>query len=235
MSGVDDHAKLMDQVYRFTRHVYDPTRKYFLFGRDKLIEDLAVPDGGHVLELGCGTGRNLIKAAERYPNARFYGVDISQAMLEVAEKSAGKRPHLKDKIRFAAADATSFSPGELFGQDHFDRIFFSFSLSMIPVWREALDHAITLLAPNGQLHVVDFGDHGSYPAAFRKAFGSFLQSFHVEPRLTLPQTLDAIASAHENKTGATTVATTQYILGRYSILGKVCAGAAQETDYKTAA
>ena len=57
------HAELMDGVYRYQRHVYDLTRKYYLLGRDRLIDGLAVPPGGTVLELGCGTGRNLVKAA----------------------------------------------------------------------------------------------------------------------------------------------------------------------------
>ena len=35
--GARDHAALMDTVYRGQRHIYDATRKYFLFGRDRLI------------------------------------------------------------------------------------------------------------------------------------------------------------------------------------------------------
>ncbi|RUV53463.1 SAM-dependent methyltransferase, partial [Mesorhizobium sp. M5C.F.Ca.IN.020.14.1.1] len=31
------HAELMDGVYRWQRHIYDLTRKYYLLGRDRLI------------------------------------------------------------------------------------------------------------------------------------------------------------------------------------------------------
>ena len=65
----------MDAIYAWQRHIYDATRKYFLFGRDQLIATLDVPDGGTVLEVGCGTGRNLIQAARRYPTARLFGLD----------------------------------------------------------------------------------------------------------------------------------------------------------------
>ncbi|MEO0699832.1 MAG: SAM-dependent methyltransferase, partial [Pseudomonadota bacterium] len=34
------HAALMDSVYKGQRHIYDWTRKYYLFGRDTLIEGL---------------------------------------------------------------------------------------------------------------------------------------------------------------------------------------------------
>ncbi|TIM21480.1 MAG: SAM-dependent methyltransferase, partial [Mesorhizobium sp.] len=57
-----NHAELMDGVYRWQRHIYDLTRKYYLLGRDRLIDGLDVPVGGTVLELGCGTGRNIILA-----------------------------------------------------------------------------------------------------------------------------------------------------------------------------
>ncbi|TIM52630.1 MAG: class I SAM-dependent methyltransferase, partial [Mesorhizobium sp.] len=78
------HGELMDGVYRWQRHVYDLTRKYYLLGRDRLISGLDVPVGGTVLELGCGTGRNIVLAARLYPDARFFGLDISAEMLETA-------------------------------------------------------------------------------------------------------------------------------------------------------
>ena len=70
-------AAHMDRIYRHQRFIYDLTRKYYLLGRDRMIAGLAVPDGASVLEVGCGTGRNLIEAARRYPHARFHGFDIS--------------------------------------------------------------------------------------------------------------------------------------------------------------
>jgi S-adenosylmethionine-diacylgycerolhomoserine-N-methlytransferase len=57
----------MDGVYRRQRHFYDLTRKYYLLGRDRMIAGLGVPPNGTVLELGCGTGRNIILAARHHP------------------------------------------------------------------------------------------------------------------------------------------------------------------------
>ena len=65
------HGARMDAIYRGQRHIYDITRKYYLLGRDRVIDDLAPPPGGSVLEVGCGTARNLITAARRWPDARF--------------------------------------------------------------------------------------------------------------------------------------------------------------------
>ena len=86
-STASSHAELMNRIYRRQRYIYDATRKYFLFGRDRLIAELAPAAGQRVLEVGCGTGRNLIKAAKRYPEAHFYGLDISTEMLESAQSN----------------------------------------------------------------------------------------------------------------------------------------------------
>ena len=68
---------LMNRIYRRQRHIYDFTRKYYLLGRDALIAQLRPQPGARVLEIGCGTGRNLILAARRYPDAHFFGIDVS--------------------------------------------------------------------------------------------------------------------------------------------------------------
>jgi S-adenosylmethionine-diacylgycerolhomoserine-N-methlytransferase len=135
----------MDALYRYQRYVYDATRKFYLLGRDRLVADLAPGPGDRVLEVACGTGRNLIAAARRYPQARFFGFDISAAMLETACNSVA-RARLGDRIRIAAGDATDFSGERLFETAAFDRIFISYALSMIPPWRGALQQALGALA-----------------------------------------------------------------------------------------
>jgi len=39
------HGAEMNNVYRYTRHVYYITRKHFLFGRDTLISEVASKSG----------------------------------------------------------------------------------------------------------------------------------------------------------------------------------------------
>ena len=93
----------MDGVYRYQRHFYDLTRKYYLLGRDRMIAGLDVPPDGTVLELGCGTGRNIVLAARRYPDARFFGLDISAEMLETAQASHRARRHRRQGRRWRRA------------------------------------------------------------------------------------------------------------------------------------
>jgi S-adenosylmethionine-diacylgycerolhomoserine-N-methlytransferase len=192
---VSAHAERMDAVYALQRHVYDLTRKHYLLGRDRLIERLEPPVNGHVLEIGCGTARNLVHAARRYPSARFYGIDISTAMLRTARGKLAAAD-LQRECRVALADATHFSPQGLFGRSEFDRVFASYTLSMIPEWEAALDKACHLLAPRGSLHVVDFGGQEELPAWFGKLLGRWLAKFHVTPRSDLFEVSHALAAEH---------------------------------------
>lgn len=190
VTDAPSHAKLMDGVYRHQRHIYDVTRKFYLLGRDSLIDGLNIPPKGTVLELGCGTGRNLELAAERYPNASFFGLDISIAMLATAEKRM-HREHLGERVRLAAGDASTFDAEALFGRPRFDRIFLSYALSMIPPWEQTIAAALNHLEPGGSLHIVDFGQQERLPGWFRAGLRRWLAAFHVTPRDSLREALES--------------------------------------------
>lgn len=184
------HAALMDEVYRGQRHIYDLTRKYYLFGRDTLIAGLAAEPGMRVLEIACGTGRNLEKIRKVWPGVRLYGLDISAEMLKSARAALG------DDARLGEGDACAFEAAALLGEAQFDRIVLSYSLSMIPDWEGAFAHAARHLAPGGELHVVDFGDLSGMPGPLEKLLHAWLAKFHVATRSALPETAAALAAEH---------------------------------------
>ena len=188
-------ATLMDRMYRHQRHIYDLTRKFYLLGRDQLIDRLEPPPSARVLEIGCGTGRNLIRAARRYPQSRFFGLDISSEMLATARAEIA-RAGLGDRIMVAQADATAFDAQALFGVTRFERVFVSYALSMIPPWREVLPRAAAALTPDGALLIVDFGDCAGLPNVFRAVLKSWLSLFGVHPREGLAAELDPFALRH---------------------------------------
>lgn len=181
----------MDAQYGWQRHIYDLTRKYYLLGRDRMIRELAVPPGGSVLEIGVGTGRNLAQVGQRYPDAFLFGLDISSAMLRSA-RSRMARSGAEHRTLLALADATDFDPEALFGEAGFDRVFISYSLSMIPDWETALIAALSAVKPGGSLHIVDFGQQESLPRWFRGLLFAWLARFHVTPRGALFDVVAAI-------------------------------------------
>ncbi len=183
------HIALMDNVYRRQRHVYDLTRKYYLLGRDRLIRELNAQSGEKILEIGCGTARNLIAISNAYPEVQLFGLDASHEMLRSAEESVAKAG-LKERIALSHGLAEDMTPA-LFGvEEKFDRAIFSYSLSMIPDWRGALGTAAENVRPGGTIHIVDFGDLNGLWAPFASGLRAWLRLFHVAPRDTLLKTLE---------------------------------------------
>ena len=176
---MSDAFENMDRMYRLQRYFYDFTRKYYLLGRDQLLEDMDVRAGEHVLEIGCGTARNLIVLAKRHPSSKLYGLDASAAMLETAQANADNSGVKNISLKIALADDFSFE--KTFGLTQpFDKIFFSYSISMIPPWRESIENALKNLKPGGEMYIVDFYDQKDLPAAFQKLLQGWLRKFHVQ-------------------------------------------------------
>lgn len=187
-----EHARLMDGVYRGQRHIYDLTRKYYLFGRDGTIRGLKARPGDTLLELGCGTGRNLRLAARHFPGVKLHGLDISREMLETAR---AKFTRFHPSPILLPGDATHFSPAA-FGLTGFDRILISYALSMIPEWQGTIRAAMAALSPGGSLHIVDFGGQERLPHWFRALLRAWLARFHVAPRDTLAPFLHTLTHEH---------------------------------------
>jgi S-adenosylmethionine-diacylgycerolhomoserine-N-methlytransferase len=187
-------TRRMNRMYRRQRHIYDGTRRYYLLGRDQLISGLRPKAGASVLEIGCGTGRNLVLAGRLYPNARFFGIDVSTEMLTSAI-TAISRSGQTGRVRVAHGDGTSFNPQNLFRISRFDHVMISYSLSMIPDWRGVLQAAADHLKPGGHLHIVDFGAQERLPGIARVLLLRWLAMFDVTPRDDLERVVSAMADA----------------------------------------
>jgi S-adenosylmethionine-diacylgycerolhomoserine-N-methlytransferase len=192
----DDAGRRMDRMYRFQRHIYDATRRHYLLGRSTLINGLVPPEGGSVLEIGCGTGWNLINVARMYPETRLCGFDVSNVMLDTARAKIAKAG-LSDRVALAVGDATAFSGTDMFGRRVFDRVFASYVLSMVPDWTSVMRGAVQHLAPGGSLHIVDFGAARRLPAPLRFGLHSWLQQFDVKPRESLAAEVDRLAHSEQ--------------------------------------
>jgi S-adenosylmethionine-diacylgycerolhomoserine-N-methlytransferase len=179
-------------MYRWTRHVYDRTRRYYLLGRDAMLDQIAKRPAGRVLEVGCGTARNLRVLDDQAPQHTLYGLDASLAMLATAREKL-ERAGCTERVCLAQGLAEELQPKKQFGIDEpFDVIFFSYVLSMIPSWDAALTAALHHLAPDGRLYIVDFWDQDDLPSVVGTALQGWLRLFDVEPRPDLLRTLQTL-------------------------------------------
>ncbi len=166
------HRAFLNAYYRNVRYVYDATRKYYLFGRDRVLHELLDEPWSTLVEVGPGTGRNLRLLCARRPRARFGGIEASDAMLDLArERCSGMR------IDLGFAEDADYTA--LLGARP-ERILFSYCLSMVQDAERALQNAMRQLAPGGKVVVVDFGDMRGLPI-FAGFMRRFLGAFHVEP------------------------------------------------------
>lgn len=193
-----NHGLAMDRMYRWQRHIYDASRRYYLLGRNEMLHGIAAKPGQSILEIGCGTGRNLTVAANLYPSATLFGIDISKEMLKTANTNLSNAG-VQQKVRLAQGDATNFDAKTYFQKQVFDHIYFSYTLSMVPQWQEAVAHALTMLSDQGQLHVVDFGQCENWATPLKRLMFGWLKHFDVTPRPNMKAVLDECAKQHGYK------------------------------------
>lgn len=183
----DEQRERLNNLYRLQRHFYDLTRRFFLFGRDDLLRRINAQPGERILEVGCGTGRNLLKLSEIQPQAKLYGLDAADEMLKTAAAKFDLRD-LQKAVVLRQGLAEEFTCQKTFGQSEpFDCVFISYSLSMFPKWREALRNALANLKAGGDLYIVDFWDGAALPAWFNRLLRWWLGLFKVHAR---PEFLD---------------------------------------------
>jgi S-adenosylmethionine-diacylgycerolhomoserine-N-methlytransferase len=170
----EDQRAFLNRYYGVSRYFYDATRKYYLFGRDEALRELAADRRWtRLVEVGPGTGRNLARIHDLRPDATLGGVEASDAMLEHARKRC---PWARLAHGFAEdAPLTELLSGPP------ERILFSYCLSMVEERQKALEHTRAALAPGGEVVVVDFADFEGFPEGFSRVFRAYLGAFHVHP------------------------------------------------------
>jgi S-adenosylmethionine-diacylgycerolhomoserine-N-methlytransferase len=152
------HAERLESFYGRQAAGYDAFRARLLEGRQELWDALPAPEGGVWLDLGGGTGANVERLGERLARlGKLYVVDLTPSLLAVAHRRIAD--HRWTNVEAVEADATRFVPPE--GQ--VDVVTCSYSLTMIPDWFAAIDHALDLLRPGGHVGVVDFYVARKYP------------------------------------------------------------------------
>ncbi len=164
-----DHASRLAAFYGPQAADYDRFRERLLHGRRELVEQMDIAAGSTVVELGCGTGRNVEFFGERlHPLARVELVDLCLPLLEQARRRAARWPN----VHVVAGDATTHAPA-----GPVDAVFFAYSLSMIPDWFDAIDNALRMLRPGGVVSVVDFHVSRRDPATERVRHGPVARAF----------------------------------------------------------
>jgi ubiquinone/menaquinone biosynthesis C-methylase UbiE len=152
-------AKWVDYDTSFVRQRYNRLARFFVFFewlfllptsiRTKAVNRLELESGGRVLEVGCGTGRNLAPLVEAVgAEGQVYAVDLSEGMLAEAKQLCVRREWRN--VELMRSDAADYILPEFV-----DGAIFSLSYAVIPHHRDALRHAWNQLRPGGYLVIMD--------------------------------------------------------------------------------
>jgi SAM-dependent methyltransferase len=116
--------------------------------QDILIEAIVAGSGGHVLDVGCGTGSTSLAIARRLgEGGRCVGVDISEPMLTRARERAGVEPRPPS---FVWADAETYA----FEAESFDRVVSRFGVMFFANPVAAFANLRRAAKPEGELRFV---------------------------------------------------------------------------------
>lgn len=118
-------------------HFRDARKRPFF----ELLARVPASSPSHVADLGCGTGDLTLTLAERWPTARVYGVDSSEAMIS----EALRRP-APERMRLELADISRWSPPA-----PLDVLVSNAALHWLPDHAALLSGLVGLLAPGGVL------------------------------------------------------------------------------------
>ena len=142
MSAATTTEQTLARYYHLHARLYDATRWSFLFGRSDLQARIAaLRSPQRILEIGCGTGRNLARLAHCFPAAQLIGLDLSADML--ARARTHLRQHRSRVILRQQIYSQPLAPAPGFDLIVGDVSFISLTL--------ILPQLVPLLAPTGQL------------------------------------------------------------------------------------
>lgn len=138
---------LTDRAYKDTsrldkrKDLYQYTYPYFNI-EDEVLGLQYLEAGQSLLDVGCGTGKLLLKAATLFPDVRLTGLDISSGMFQAAQKRA-----IKDglNINFQTGDVQSIQ----FPDDSFDRVVAMHMLYHVKDIHKALAEIARVVKPEG--------------------------------------------------------------------------------------
>ena len=149
-------AELPDDAQRRTAFTYNAAADFFdasplsfwdYFGH-RTIELLSLPLGSRVLDVCCGTGASALPAAETVgPTGKVVGVDLAQALLELARAKAVQQRLAN--IQFELGDMLSLK----FRAESFDAVICVFGIFFVPDMVIAVSELWRRVRPGGRLAV----------------------------------------------------------------------------------
>ena len=148
----------VSRKYNFLSHFYDFI--FWTYTKKTISSALAMADlkgKESVCDIGCGTGPLEMALIKRFPDLQITGCDISDGMIERAQRKIGET----SRVTWKGGDFTSLPLPER----HFDVLFSLSNLHYFPDLASVFLKAARIAAPGASLVMVDWC-HGSWQSKF---------------------------------------------------------------------
>ncbi|HEX9100353.1 MAG TPA: class I SAM-dependent methyltransferase [Candidatus Dormibacteraeota bacterium] len=178
MSHVHDVDRFNRWASTYDRHwmqriVFGPIQRAVLqMAADEIGRPVAI------LDVGCGTGRLLRSASERFPGAKLFGVDAAVEMVKQAQRSTPE-----GTIQFLQATAE----GLPFPDSSFDLVFSTMTLHHWQNQGRGAAEVARVLTPDGRWLLAEF-----VPSGFMKQVRSLLRLHQFPDRAHLREILERV-------------------------------------------
>lgn len=160
IASKEKKQRYVNRLFETIASRYDFFTAFMSYGMDrgwkrKLVEMLNLTGNELALDIACGTGDIAFAIARRLTSGRVTGLDITQGMLDIAERKRKERQiinanfHRGDIIKMPFADET------------FDCVTGGYALRNVPDVAAALGEIKRVLKPGGQFLSLDFGHPNS--------------------------------------------------------------------------
>ena len=178
MSHVHDVDRFNRWAGTYDRHwmqriIFEPIQRTVL---QMAAEETGRP--GAILDVGCGTGRLLRSAGERFPGAKLFGVDAAVEMVKQAQSSTRE-----GTIQFLQATAEELP----FPDGAFDLVFSTMTFHHWQNQGQGAAEVARVLTPDGRWLLAEF-----VPSGFMKQVRRLLRLHQFPDRAHLREVLEGV-------------------------------------------
>ena len=137
---------------------YDRMNQIISLGLDKgwrtaLVEAMAIPENGRVLDVATGTGDVAIAIATTHVDSTVAGLDPSEGMLEVGRNKVGEKG-LKERVQLDFGDAQKMP----YEDDSFDASCISFGIRNVPDRLQGLREMVRVTRPGRKVCILELSE-----------------------------------------------------------------------------
>lgn len=129
-------------------------QRFFFRPSHDLILDHLTPDDQEILDIGCGTSLFAERVMQRFPEARVWGLDLSNRMLRQGVARYSRR---LSQLHVVRGDSERLP----FRDDSFDVVTCSHSFHHYPHQDRVVSEMYRVLRPGGRLMIID-GDRDGF-------------------------------------------------------------------------